>query len=138
MAFSSGDARGHGIAEINIIPLCDVLLVLLIIFMVTAPVLSHQIDLTLPQPGPEIDRPEPPPPILLRIDASGQAYWNGEAVEPAALAARMRDEAAVAVADQPMLQIDASGDCDYQSVARVLALAKNARLAKIGFLRRAG
>ena len=138
MAFSNGDARDHGIAEINIIPLCDVLLVLLIIFMVTAPALSHQIDLTLPQPGPDIEQVDPPEPIRLRIDASGQAYWNDEAVDRPELQARMRAAAAAAPAEQPMLQIDASGDCDYQAVTRVLAWAKNARLAKIGFLRRAG
>ncbi|MCR6664152.1 MAG: biopolymer transporter ExbD [Luteimonas sp.] len=136
MAFSSGSTRNDGsIAEINIIPLCDVLLVLLIIFMVTAPMPSHSIDFDLPQPIP--DRPLVlPDPIHLRIDAAGQAYWNEEAVGLEQLRQRMSTTAAVDVADQPMLQIDASGDCDYQVVARVAAMAKNAKLARVGFVRR--
>jgi biopolymer transport protein ExbD len=137
MAFSGGDSRDHGIAEINIIPLCDVLLVLLIIFMVTAPALSHQIELALPQPAP-IEQVEPPPPIRLQIDASGGAWWNGEAVDRETLKARMHAEAKAPAQEQPMLEIDASGDCDYQSVARVVAMAKNVRLARIGFVARPG
>lgn len=135
MAFSNGNARDHGMAEINIIPLCDVLLVLLIIFMVTAPALSNQIDVDLPQPA-EIERSEPVEPIALRIDASGQPYWNGIPVELSALPALMREESRHPPEVQPMLQIDASGDCDYQAVAKVLAVARNAGLAKIGFVRR--
>ncbi len=135
MAFSSGDTRNDGsIAEINIIPLCDVLLVLLIIFMVTAPLPSHSIDLDLPQATEHPPAPLPEP-IHLRIDAAGQAYWNEEAVGADELRRRMSVEAMVAVAHQPMLQIDASGDCDYQAVTRVVAAAKNEGLAKIGFVR---
>ena len=138
MAF--GNRGGHGdapMAEINIIPLCDVLLVLLIIFMVTAPALSHQIDLTLPQPAPPpIERLTPPDPIRLRIDAAGDAFCNGQAASRDTLAALMREQAQATPAHQPVLEIDASGDCDYQAVAKVLALAKNAGLANIGFVRR--
>ncbi len=134
MAFSSGDTRNDGsIAEINIIPLCDVLLVLLIIFMVTAPLPSHSIDLDLPRPNPDVVVTAEP--IHLRIDAAGQAYWNDEAVGTDELRRRMAAEAMAELAHQPMLQIDASGDCDYQAVTRVVAAAKNEGLAKIGFVR---
>ena len=119
-------------AEINIIPLCDVLLVLLIIFMVTAPALSQQVDLTLPQAGPPPDE-LPPPPVTLRIAASGQLFWNGEEADRIQVQARMQDEARRR--NQAMLQIDAAGDADYQAVVQVLAAAENAGLQRIGFLR---
>ncbi len=136
MAFSNEGERDRAIAEINIIPLCDVLLVLLIIFMVTAPALSHQIDIDLPQPRPDIERLALPDPVELRIDGSGQVSWDGESLSRQALAARMRDMAGKPPAEQPLLRIDASGDCEYQAVTRVLADASNAGLAKVGFVRR--
>src|SRR5690606_42102130 len=76
MAFSS-NSSGGAMADINVTPLVDVMLVLLIIFMVTAPIASYPIEVNLPQrttaPPPLT---EPPPPISLRIDASGQVFWN--------------------------------------------------------------
>ncbi len=137
MAFNPQADRGSpAMAEINIIPLCDVLLVLLIIFMVTAPALSHQIDLTLPQPGtPPDETTRAPEPVDLRIDAAGQAFWNGQATTRAGLDALLREHGRPAPAQQALLRIDANGDCDYQAVAKVLAMAKNAGLAKIGFVK---
>ena len=135
MAFASQAGRGTpAMAEINIIPLCDVLLVLLIIFMVTAPALSRQVDLGLPQAGPLPDLPAPPP-VTLRISASGQVFWNGEETGRVELLARMRDAAADRTRMQPMLRIDAAGDADYQAVVQVLAAAESAGLARVGFLR---
>ena len=77
MAFSSGGGSGP-MADINVTPLVDVMLVLLIIFMVTAPTLSYPIEIDLPQKSPNPPPPslEPPEPIKLRIDASGQVFWN--------------------------------------------------------------
>lgn len=133
---ASGDTQDRGpaaMAEINIIPLCDVLLVLLIIFMVTAPALSQQVDLDLPQ---ATTAPvDPPAPIDLTIDAAGQAYWNGVPTGGEALAAQLRAAGDVASGPQPLLRIDADGDCDYQAVATVLAAARNAGMANIGFVR---
>ena len=135
MAYGSQAERGNAaMAEINIIPLCDVLLVLLIIFMVTAPALSRPVDLDLPQAGPPIERPASPP-VTLRIAASGQVFWNGEDTTRAQLAARMQAMARGGVEAQPTLQIDAAGDADYQAVVQVLAEAERAGLARIGFLR---
>ena len=135
MAFGNVADRGSpAMAEINIIPLCDVLLVLLIIFMVTAPALSHQVDLTLPQAGPA--QSEPPPPVELRIASSGQVFWNGEEMERTGLLARMQAEVHGHRGNQPMLQIDVAGDAEYQAVVRVLATAENAGMDRIGFVRR--
>ena len=136
MAFGNHDGRGEApMAEINIIPLCDVLLVLLIIFMVTAPALSHQIDLTLPGPIP--DQPlTPPDSVNLRIDAAGQVFWNGQATTRGSLDVLMREAGQVPAGQQAPLRIDANGDADYQSVAKVLAMARNAGLENIGFVRK--
>jgi biopolymer transport protein ExbD len=135
MAFGNVADRGSpAMAEINIIPLCDVLLVLLIIFMVTAPALSQQIDLDLPQAGPpSID---PPSPVELRIASSGQVFWNGAETDRATLLARMQAEVRDSRGQQPMLQIDAAGDADYQAVVRVLTAAENAGMERVGFVRR--
>ena len=87
MAFANS-RRQVPMADINVTPLVDVMLVLLIIFMVTAPILSYPIDVDLPQktltPPPENPK-EPPEPIELRIDASGQVYWNNAPVAVSAL-----------------------------------------------------
>ncbi len=135
MAFSSG---GEGpMADINIIPLCDVMLVLLIIFMVTAPQLSYPIDIDLPQAAPPQDNPvEPPEPIRLRIDASGQLFWNDSPTPTSALRNMMEAEVQRDPTNQPTLEIDTNEDADYGVLAKVLAEAKNAQMQKIGFVRK--
>jgi biopolymer transport protein ExbD len=137
-AFYEGNpeaSAGRDIAAINITPLVDVLLVLLIIFMVAAPVVSRSIDLDLPQPTP--NAPLQSQTIRLEIDAAGEVRWN-DAVQPlSALEALMAVEAQRATpGKEPLLQIDASGDADYGRVARVLAAARNAGLDRIAFVQR--
>ncbi|QDW66743.1 ExbD/TolR family protein [Luteimonas granuli] len=136
MAFSSGSGEGP-MAEINIIPLCDVMLVLLIIFMVTAPQLSYPIDIDLPQRS--LSRPEnpvePPEPIKLRIDGSGQIFWNDSPAPISALRNMMETEVQRDPGNQPTLQIDVNAEADYGVLAKVLAEAKNAQMMKIGFVR---
>ena len=136
MAFSSNAGDGP-MADINIIPLCDVMLVLLIIFMVTAPQLSYPIDIDLPQPSlnPPVNPVDPPPPIRLRIDASGQGYWNDSPTPTSALRNMMQSEVERDPANQPTLEIDVNEDADYGTLAKVLAEAKNAQMLKIGFVR---
>jgi biopolymer transport protein ExbD len=129
-------SAGRDIAAINITPLVDVLLVLLIIFMVAAPVLTHRIDLDLPQRGPHPPTP-PAATIDLRIDATGAIAWNGSPQPLSTLEALMAVEAQRATRDAgPLLRIDASGDADYGRVAQVLAAARNAGLDRIGFVER--
>ena len=137
MAFSSGGGSGP-MADINVTPLVDVMLVLLIIFMVTAPTLSYPIDIDLPQKSvnpPPVTR-EPPPPIALRIDASGQVYWNEAAQPISALQNLMEVEVQRDPTNQPQLEIDTSPDADYGVLAKVLAAAKNAGMIKIGFVQK--
>ena len=136
MAFSSGNDSGGPMADINVTPLVDVMLVLLIIFIVTAPVMTYPIDVDLPQrvinPPPQLR--EPPPPIDLRIDASGQVTWNNNPVQVSALQSMMENEVQRDPTNQPLLQIDANPDSQYDVMAKVLAAAKNAQMLKIGFV----
>ncbi len=134
MAFSSGGGKG-AMSEINVTPLIDVMLVLLIIFIVTAPIMTYPIDVALPQrsttPPPT---QEPPPPIDLRIDASNTVYWNNNPVAVSALQSMMENEVQKDPTNQPQLRIDANPDSQYETMARVLAAAKNAQMLKIGFM----
>ena len=136
MAFSTGSGKGSPMADINVTPLVDVMLVLLIIFIVTAPVMTYPIDVDLPQrvinPPPQLR--EPPPPIDLRIDASGQVTWNNNPVQVSALQNMMENEVQRDPTNQPLLQIDANPDAQYNVMAKVLASAKNAQMLKIGFV----
>ena len=134
MAFSSNTSGA--MADINVTPLVDVMLVLLIIFMVTMPIQSVPVDVDLPQKTekPPENPKEPPEPIRLRIDASGQVYWNDSPTALNMLEKMMRDEVARDPTNQPELQIDTNDDAQYGVLAKVLAAAKNADMQKIGFV----
>jgi biopolymer transport protein ExbD len=123
-------------ADINVTPLVDVMLVLLIIFIVTAPIMTYPIDVDLPQrvinPPPQLK--EPPPPIDLRIDASNQLFWNNSPVAVTALPQMMENEVQRDPTNQPELRIDANPDSEYEVMAKVLAAAKNSDMKKIGFV----
>lgn len=134
MAFSANAGAGmNSKADMNVVPLIDVLLVLLIIFMVTIPPMSYNIQVDLPQPTRDQPPPtNPPPPIRVRIDASGQLFWDGTPIPRAALLPQMQLEATREV--QPTLELETSPDAQYQMMASVLATARNAGLEKIGFV----
>ncbi|MBA2239417.1 MAG: biopolymer transporter ExbD [Lysobacter sp.] len=135
MAFAS-NSGGGAMADINVTPLVDVMLVLLIIFMVTAPTLTYPIDVNLPQrvlnPPPQLVTP--PPPIRLRIDPAGQTFWNDSPYPLPTIAEMMDAEVQRDPTNQPVLEIDTSPEADYGVLAKVLAHAKNARMQKIGFV----
>jgi len=135
MAFSSGGGRGP-MADINVTPLVDVMLVLLIIFIVTAPIMTYPIAVDLPQRvlNPPPQTVEPPDPIELRIDASNQVYWNNSPVAVGELEQRMREVVERDPTNQPQLKIDANPDSEYDVMAKVLAAAKNSEMKKIGFV----
>jgi biopolymer transport protein ExbD len=113
MAFSTGGSGGP-MADINVTPLVDVMLVLLIIFMVTAPIMSYPIDIDLPQKSliPPPEQRNPPEPIKLRIDAAGQVFWNDSPVPLSALRNMMDAEVERDPNNQPTLQINASDDSE--------------------------
>ncbi|CAM5438055.1 ExbD/TolR family protein [Rhodanobacter lindaniclasticus] len=133
MAISTKASAG-AMAEINVTPLVDVLLVLLIIFMITAPILAHKIEVDLPQPNKDVIPPSnPPSPINLKIDQSGAFYWNGTPVDELGLKAQLAVIGQQSLPNQPEIQIAADDHVAYEYVARVLADAKSYNLVKIGF-----
>lgn len=134
MAFAVA-ARNRSIADMNITPLVDVMLVLLVIFMIAMPPRTLPIQENLPQPRVDT-RPETVPPITLRIDADNRLRWNGSELPMKSLADTMRIEAAryPGVEQQPILQIDTDRNADYGTLAQVLATAKDAGLERIGFV----
>ena len=137
MAFASNSGSGP-MADINVTPLVDVMLVLLIIFMVTAPILSYPIDIDLPQRtnNPPENPVEPPDPVKLRIDQSGTVYWNDSPTPVSALRSMMSSEIERDPANQPTLEIDMNEDAQYEVLAKVLASAKDAQMKKIGFVKK--
>ena len=137
MAFSSNSGTG-AMADMNIIPLADVMLVLLVIFMMTAPVPSYPIDIDLPQRSlnPPINPLEPPEPIRLRIDQTGTIFWNDSPTPMSALRNMMEAEVQRDVNNQPTLEIDVNAQAEYGTLAKVLAIARNAQMQKIGLVKK--
>jgi biopolymer transport protein ExbD len=137
MAFSSGGGSGP-MADINVTPLVDVMLVLLIIFMITVPMLSHKIKIDLPQPSPPPPVPPPPPPepVNVSIKSSGQIFWNDQPVSEELLQAQLVliGKKGARPEDQPEVNIKPDRTAKYQVIATVMADAKNAGVIKIGFV----
>jgi biopolymer transport protein ExbD len=133
MAFSS-NSSGGAMADMNVTPLVDVMLVLLIIFMVTAPAMSYQIQVDLPQntnvPPPKVENP--PEPIRIHVQTGGTVAWNGSPVPMATLQAQFDVEGARDI--QPTIEITTDPEAEYETLAKVLARTKNAGLLKISFV----
>lgn len=133
MAFGSMQDSGRQapMSEINVVPLVDVMLVLLIIFIITAPLLTHSVKIDLPkaESNPNITQPEH---VELAIRADGSLFWNGEPVALEQLAPRF--VAKVAQAPNTELHIRADKLAHYEHVARLMSIAAKAGLTKIGFI----
>lgn len=133
MAFGSMDNSNRQIpmAEINVVPLVDVMLVLLVIFIITAPLLTHSVKVDLPKASssPNITQPEHVE-FALRDDDS--LYWNGEPVTMDQLAPRFT--AAVKLDPNIELHIRADKRVHYEHVAKVMSIAAKAGLVRIGFV----
>jgi len=125
------DGANAPMAEINMIPLIDVMLGLLVIFIITAPLLTHAVKVDLPKASsaPNITRPEN---VQLAIDADGHVYWNGEVLDRAGWRSRM--DAAAARKPQPEVHLRADGAVAYRRVAEVMADAAKAGLTRLGFI----
>jgi biopolymer transport protein ExbD len=118
-------------SEINTTPLVDVMLVLLVIFIITAPLLTHAVKIDLPQATSQ-PLPEKPEVVSIAIDGAGQLYWNDEVIEKAALKDKL--DAASKAVPQPELQIRADKETRYQLLAEIMAEAQNAGVTKLGFI----
>jgi biopolymer transport protein ExbD len=128
--FSDNDAS-RPMAEINMIPLIDVMLVLLVIFIVTAPLLTHAVRVNLPEASAEVNM-EKPETITLSIDGNGVLYWDQTPVARDALPARLAQ--AARQTPQPQLNLRAERTTQYQSVAEVLAAVQNAGISRVSFV----
>jgi len=133
MAFGSFNRSGQGtpMAEINMIPLIDVMLVLLVIFIITAPLLTHAVKVDLPKVSsrPNITKPDN---VQLAIDAEARVYWNGAVMDRTAWRAQMAS--AAKFDPQPEVHIRADSKVAYGKVAEVMADAAKAGLTRIGFV----
>ena len=132
MAFERGfETDDRPMAEINMTPLVDVMLVLLIIFMVTAPLFTHAVRIDLPRArsAPSADKPQV---VTLSIDAAGTLRWNDQAVDEAALAQRL--SAAAARDPQPEMHLRADRDARYEPIARLLSQVQSAGLGRLALV----
>lgn len=118
-------------AEINTTPLVDVMLVLLVIFIITAPLLTHAVRIDLPKASSQ-PLPEKPEVVSVAIDAAGKMYWNDVPLVQDELTARLK-EAAV---KNPQVELNVRADKEtrYQVLAEVMANAQNAGVNKMGFV----
>ncbi|MFM2275077.1 MAG: hypothetical protein RL211_949 [Pseudomonadota bacterium] len=131
MAFGTQDEPDEVMNEINMTPLVDVMLVLLIIFIITVPVMKHAVNIDLPRASNQAQEVKPET-IRLSVDASGSYFWNDEAVDDAALALRLKAESVKT--PQPELHIRGDKDVRYERVAQAMAAAQVAGVKKIGFV----
>ena len=132
MAFGGFEQEsGQPMSEINTTPLVDVMLVLLVIFMVTAPLFTHAVKIDLPQAQSQLN-PEKPETITIAIDGAGRIFWNDQSVTEDGLYDRFAR--AAAVTPQPELHLRADKETRYHVIARVMADAQRAGLRKIGFV----
>ncbi len=133
MSFGSMDDEGSDevMNEINMTPLVDVMLVLLIIFIITVPVMKHSVNVDLPR---ATNQPEDvkPATVRLAISADGKYHWNGEDIDDARLESNLKTEA---IKDpQPDLHIQGDKEVRYERVAQAMAAAQRAGVRKIGFV----
>ena len=124
-------AHNQRMSEINTTPLVDVMLVLLVIFIITAPLLTHAVKIDLPQATSQ-PLPEKPEVISLAIDATGKMYWNDAPLVQGELKQKLQQ--AADRKPQPELQIRADKETRYQILATIMADALNVGITKLGFL----
>lgn len=131
MGFHLGDDEQEGMSEINLIPLIDIMLVLMIIFLVTATIVNPAVKLNLPKADASI-LPPTPEVVTLSIDAHGVVHWNQDVVSLDQLTQRMT--AAAHESTKPSLHIRTDRDAKYDTLAQVLARANQAGLTDLAFV----
>jgi biopolymer transport protein ExbD len=131
MQDASADADSEVMNEINMTPLVDVMLVLLIIFIITVPVMKHAVNIDLPQASAQTQHTKPET-ISLSVDAQGAYFWNQSQVPDGQLSTLLQAEAAKE--PQPELHIRGDKAVRYEFVAQAMGAAQQAGLRKIGFI----
>ena len=133
MSMSTGGESGGPMSEINVTPLVDVMLVLLIIFMITAPLMTHSITIDLPTANPHTkDEEAKTPPLDLAVKQDGTMYLNDAQISTAELQARLR--VAAQMTPQPELQIRADRATEFKIVRKVIGDAKDSGMVHVGFM----
>ena len=134
MAFSTGNESGGPMAEINVTPLVDVMLVLLIIFMITAPLMSHKVKVELPQANlDQLDeKPMVVQPITITVTDAGNLFWNDQPTTKDQIESKLSVEAQ----KTPQPQINVRGDrtTKYRVVNDVVTIAQRQGMRKVGFI----
>jgi biopolymer transport protein ExbD len=137
MTFGAFNDNRHAapMAEINVTPMVDVMLVLLVIFIIAAPLFTHAVRLDLPvaQSSPAQEKPET---VTLSIDAAGKLYWNDALLDEAGLDSRLAT--ASQLQPQPELHLRADKSTRYEVIAQVMAAAQARGLSRIGFVTDSG
>ena len=133
MQASSDNPKGEPMLDMNVVPLIDILLVLLIMFIITIPVQTHAVKLDLPQDQTD----QPPPPIeptknKIVVTAAGEILWNGSPVSPQQL--RLYLDATQQMDPVPELHLQPEPNARYAVVDEVLAITKRANVQKMGFV----
>jgi biopolymer transport protein ExbD len=131
MAFGTQDEPDEVMNEINMTPLVDVMLVLLIIFIITVPVMKHAVNIDLPRASSEPEQTKPQN-ILFTVTADGSYYWNEQRIDDSELKARLAAEAAKD--PQPEMHIRGDKAVRYERVAQAMSAAREAGVRKIGFI----
>ncbi len=131
MAFGTMEEIDDVMNEINMTPLVDVMLVLLIIFIITVPVMKHAVNIDLPR-ATNIVRATKPETIRLSVNAEGAYFWNEQKIDDAALPALLKSGAARS--PQPDLHIRGDKAVRYERVAEAMAAAQQAGITKLGFI----
>lgn len=131
MAFQLGDDDMHAMNEINLIPLIDIMLVLMIIFLVTATVINPSVPLELPKTSATVQQ-TPPKVIQISIDKDAGLYWDDEPLTMQQLQERLMAESQKQT--DPSIHLRADKQARYETVAEVLAVASEAELTKIAFI----
>ncbi|GHC94591.1 biopolymer transporter [Pseudorhodoferax aquiterrae] len=131
MAFGTQDDADEVMNEINMTPLVDVMLVLLIIFIITIPVMKHAVNIDLPRASSEQEDAKPET-IRLSVAADGGYYWNETRITDEELLPRLQAEGAKE--PQPELHIRGDREVRYERVAQAMSFARQANVRKIGFI----
>lgn len=133
-AFDESQAT-RPMSEINVTPLVDVMLVLLVVFMVTAPLLTHSIKVELPQAKAQ-SNPEKPETVTVTIDGHGRLFWNNRPIDRAELNRQL--QLAGEGKNPPAVHVRAHRDTRYQLIAEVMAEANRARIERVGLVTNPG
>jgi biopolymer transport protein ExbD len=132
MAFSSNSNGGGPMADINVTPLVDVMLVLLIIFMITAPLMTHKVVVKLPQATLSSKPVLKTPPVTLAIKSTGERFWNDEPVNASKLDQYMG--VLIQKDPQPQVNIRADADTKYGIINDAVQTLRKAGVRKVGFV----